>query len=467
MQQENSPALYPYQTDGVELVTRILRGSKDRAALLADAPGLGKSPQTVRVAMKLDARRILVVCPASLRLNWQRELSRWSDGLYQAQVLRSGKDEPTADVLVASYSLVVRQPTLNALLASDRFDLLVLDESHALKSPTAQVSRVCLVMLWGHARHRLCLTGTPIPNGRASEAFTVFSRMAPDLFSPWADYCKRYCVEAPNPNDPRPGAVWYPRSKNLDELGRLARDRFMVRRTKAAVGDQIPPVIRERFHLEVPELMAQTAPATVDPELAPAFNPDLIEQIIQAVQNGQSPINALPSDSDAISTARRKLGLLKVIPALEYLRDLVQAGTPRVVVFCHHRDVWYGLFEGLAQSDVVDEVYGINGTMPAADRQAMVDGFQALKGTDRTAVFVASIGAAGTGLTLTAADTAVFAECSWVPSDNEQAEARVARLTQASSVCRATYLVVPESMDEAVLGAVHRKQRDIQEVLTA
>jgi SWI/SNF-related matrix-associated actin-dependent regulator of chromatin subfamily A-like protein 1 len=461
----NGEELYPYQTDGVETVTRILRGSKDRAALLADAPGLGKTPQAVHAALRLDARRVLVVCPASLRLNWARELARWSDGRYEPLVLRSGKDAPAAgraDVLVASYPLVVRQPTLGTLLAAEPFDLLVFDESHALKSPSAQVSRVCLVMLWSHARHRLCLTGTPVPNGRAAEAFTVFSRMAPDLFSPWDNYRDRYCIEAANPNDPRPGAVWYPRSKNLDELGRLARERFMVRRTRSVIADQLPPVVRERFYLDVPELHAgENAELRRD-----LTDPDLVERIVAAVRGGRDP-SAVPSENDPVSTVRRKLGALKVRPAVEYLLDLIGSGTPRVVVFCHHRDVWAGLSEALRADPAVDAVFGINGATPAGERQAAVDGFQALKGTDRSAAFVASIGAAATGLTLTAADTVVFAEWDWVPSTNQQAEARVARLTQQSTGCRAIYLVVPETLDEAVLGAVQRKQRDIAEVLAA
>ena len=454
--------LYPYQQDGVDALKTILQSSETRSALLADAPGVGKTPQAVRLAVALKATRILVVCPASLRINWLRELARWSGGRYRGQTLESSKDEATGDVLIISYSLAARNPAVGPT----GFDLVIFDESHALKSPGAKATRACLIDIWNRSTYRLCLTGTPVPNGRASEAFSVFMRMAPKVFSPWPKYCKRYCVEAPNPHDPRPGAVWYPGSRNLDELGRLAREHFMVRRTRSVVADQLPPVARERFYLDVPELRDAETARGHDPDLAPLFDAALIDRIVAAV-NGGRDASPLPRESDPLSTARRKLGALKAHAAVGFLEDLAESGTKRVVVFCHHRDVYGSLFEGLLNSKGFDEVWGISGGMSGEDRQAMVDAFQSMQGTERTGAFVASISAASTGLTLTAADTVVFVEYDWVPSTNEQAEARVARLTQRSAVCRAIYLVVPDTLDEAVLGCVLKKSRDIEAVMAA
>ena len=100
---------------------------------------------------------------------------------------------------------------------------------------------------------------------------------------------------------------------------------------------------------------------------------------------------------------------------------------------------------------------------PPDERQQAVDNFQALKDTDRTGVFLASITAASTGLTLTAADTVVFVESDWLPANLEQAEGRVLRKTQDAPLCRAIYLVVPDTMDEAVQRAVARKTNRYQE----
>lgn len=439
-------SLYPYQQEGVnDLLSILKREDGHRGALLADPPGAGKTAQATHVALGLHAQRILVLCPASLRENWRRELQRWSEGQYIGTVLESSKDLEQEgfkfpDVVVCSYSLSARGPVLDAL-RQRTWDLMICDESHMVKSASSQCARAVLVLLWASSRYRLCMTGTPLPNGRAAEAWTVFSRMNPEAFGSWVQFKERYCIE-----ETTPWGTHYPQSKNLQDLKDKAR-KFMVRRPKDVILKDLPALVRMTVPLRVPELEVFDIQNGLD-----------IEAIVRAVELG------IPLDRDPLSTARRKLGLLKVERALEYIEELFEESPEGsrggMVVFAHHREVFQGLQEGLQAQGFT--VVGVNGLTPPEERQKCVDQFQA----GEADIFLASLRAAGVGLTLTRSSVCVMVEADWVPSVNLQAEARIHRLTQ-KDICRAIYLVVPESLDEMVLRVVQRKQKNIDRVMEA
>lgn len=443
--------LFPYQKDGVGKLVRILTNPEGhRGALLADPVGAGKSPMTIFTFSTFQCRRVLIVCPKSLRLNWAREVERWTGGSYATHVLKGSQDEvPSRSedgrplVVIVNYHLTCRSPLLERLQA-EPWDFLAFDEAHALKAPTAHVSRVCAVLLWSRAKYRLPITGTPVPNGRAAEAYILFSRLAPDLFGDWQAYRDRYCVA-----EETKWGIKYPRSKNLEELGRLARERFMVRRPKEEVLKALPGLVRQTVPLDIPRLQVREAQGGEHVDVDA-----MVALVVKSLDAG------MPLTSDPISTARRKLGILKVGPALEFIEELLEE-VESVVVFCHHREVFFGLKEGLAAREI--GVASISGMTPATERQMAVDMFQAPNGPR---VFLASIAAASTGITLTRSHTVVFVESSWTSTDNEQAEARVYRQTQRE-ICRAIYLVVPDSLDEKMQGVVTRKRRDIAKVLAA
>jgi SWI/SNF-related matrix-associated actin-dependent regulator 1 of chromatin subfamily A len=430
-----SPTLFQYQASGADALMAFLANAP-RGALLADPPGAGKSAQAIEVMKRLGAGRVLILCPASLRINWAREIAMWTGR--ESTVIRRGEDDwlIPADgdcVVVTSYSLASRKP-VQTTLAATRWDLLIMDEAHAVKSPSSNTARACLISLWRKCKYRLALTGTPVPNGRASEAWSLFSRMAPDLFREWQPFKERYCVEV----ETQYGITW-PRSKHLDELGRIARERFMVRRSRSEVMAELPPLVRCVVPLDVPTVAVSDAEGEMD-----------VAAVVAAIEAG----TALRDEH--ISTARKKLGILKAQPALDYIVSVVLEEVESVVVFCHHKDVFLALKEGLSAFGVVC----ISGATSADDRQAAVDAFQA----KRARVFLGSLTAANSGITLTAASTVVFVEFSWIPSENEQGEGRINRVTQ-TELMRAVYLVVPDSLDEAVVRSVLRKQKDIGKVM--
>lgn len=420
--------LYNYQLDGIQKLFSIVTEREERAAMLCDPPGAGKTPQAIGLLNKLQGKSALIICPASLKENWKREVAKWSEYPLRVQILNSSSDRLNgSDVIITSYNLATR---IHEELCKRTYDLLICDESHICKSASSQVSRIVLVPLWSKCAYRLLMTGTPLPNGRAVEAFTTFSRCCREHFGSWDIFKQRYCVE-----EMTRWGVTYPHSKNLTELKERSKP-FMVRRTKEEVLSQLPGLVRQNIYISLPELEVFNAQDGID-----------IDAIVDAVEKG------VPLESEHITTVRRKLAMLKAPHIVQAIKDALDE-VEQIVVFVHHRELYQHLIQSF--SDAV----GINGLTHPTERQQNVDTFQ----RKEARVFIASLKAANTGLTLTSAHTLFMAEYDWVPSTNEQAEGRIFRVTQ-NEICRVKYLVAADSLDEKVLKVLQRKQRQIEKAL--
>lgn len=421
-------SLYKYQLDGIEKLFSIVTQRAEKAAMLCDPPGAGKTPQAIGLLNRLTANSALIICPASLKENWSREIKKWSTYPLSVQILNSSSEKlDGSDVVIISYNLAVR---MVEEISRASYDLLVCDESHLLKSASSQVSRIVLVPIWSRCRYRLLMTGTPLPNGRAVEAYTCFSRCSREHFGSWDAFKTRYCVE-----ERTRWGVTYPHSKNLQELREFAKP-FMVRRTKEEVLGELPGLVRQNVYLRLPELDVFKAEEGID-----------VDAIVEAIDNG------VPLESEHITTVRRKLAMLKAPLILEAINDALEE-VEQLVVFVHHRELYEHLMKNISSC------VGINGLTHPTERQQNVDSFQ----KKEARVFVASLKAANTGLTLTSAFTLFMAEYDWVPSTNEQAEGRIFRVTQ-NEICRVKYLVAADSLDEKVLRVLQRKQRHIEKAL--
>lgn len=405
----------------------------DRSALLADPPGAGKTPQAIGVAEMLDAKSIIIVCPASLKENWRREVERWSH-YERITVCRDNKTiiHPEIEGVVIMSSGLALSTNIARQITGRRWDFLIIDEAHCAKNPTSQTSRMLLVSFWAQAKYRLLITGTPLPNGRASEAWTMFSRLDREEFGNWKGFAQRFCIEEIG----RFGKD-YRRSKNLPELRRIAEERFMVRRSKEEVRKQLPGIVRQNIFVELPKKEALAAESNLD-----------VEAILSALEMGY------PLESDHIATARKKIAELKSPAVFERIMDLLDE-VDQLVVFLHHKNMYEHISKRLEAAGIA--WVGVSGSTHPQERMVAVDLFQ----TQKARVFIGSLRAASTGLTLTAASTLLMAEYDWVPSVNEQAEGRIYRLTQ-TDICRIQYLVAKDTLDEKVLKVVQRKQKDIE-----
>lgn len=430
------PGFYTFQESGV--ANMVYQFKHDRKAVLcADEQGLGKTIEALGVANELGAKRLLVICPASLRLNWVREIEKWHLHNEGASAILSGTSAlPTSKTLVVSYSLA-------HLVKSHEPDLLIVDEAAYLRN--AGTKRTKLIL--GDARKNwpgfvdkaptIFLTGTPFPGGKPTELWPLLYRCAPDVIDhmKYWDFARKFCtMETPDYGmDPIITGA-----KNTKELYvRLRGSGFMVRRLKKDVLKDLP---QKRYKLVVFPKSGETAKI-----IRKEAQFDAAEIIRYGIPAG----SALPE-------LRREMALAKIPECVEYVTDLLEGGTDKAVLFTWHVDATKALAAGLSKYEPVVIV----GSTPAKSRQEYVDKFQQ---EDRCRLFIGN-SAAQEGITLTAAHDVVLIEPSWTPGDNDQRVDRLHRIGQNEAVI-VHILVVEESLDAKILGSAARKAGDAEAIL--
>lgn len=443
----------PYQRAG------IAWGMAHDSCLIADEMGLGKTIQAVGI-MNADAslKRILVVCPASLKLNWKREIEKWSVTPRRIGIAQGSEWPKWAEVVIINYDIAGKH---GKALRAEAWDLVVLDEAHYCKNPKAQRTKAILGAYDKDpekrvpaitARRRVVLTGTPILN-RPIEAQPVLGWLAPAAFGNFFAFAQRYAGAFRN------GYGWdFSGASNLDELQRKLRSTVMIRRMKADVLTELPAKRRQ-----VIELPANGASKYVDAEqLAFKRHESTLAELRAAVEIAKlledagayaAAVEALKAGQSAMfeemAIVRHDIALAKVPYVVEHVADACEAGP--VVLFAWHVDVIAKLRAGLA--DLGLKCVQVVGGMSDEAKQASVDAFQAGEAN----VFIGNIKAAGVGLTLVRSAHVVFAELDWVPANMSQAEDRTHRIGQKQSVL-VQHLVLEGSLDQVMAKALVKKQ---------
>jgi hypothetical protein len=417
--------------------------------LLADEMGLGKTVEALGVVnADPDAQRVLIVCPASLKLNWARECERWLVG--ERNVGVAGKKFPAeADVVIVNYAILGKW---QAELAGT-WDVLIADECHYVKNRNAVRSKRLYAL---EAKRKLLLTGTPILNNPV-ELQPIAGFLDPKTFGHFWTFAKRYC------HPMKTNFGWdFSGASNLVELNDTLRGTIMVRRTKADVLTDLPPKRRQ-----VIELASDSVAELVRVE-EEAWGEHVRRLAELRARSGEARAGDGTTDEELrelregvnaafgeLSKLRHATALAKVPLVVEHLKNALLA-SEKLVVFAHHRDVVGEL--AAAFGDTAVTLTGEHGT---EQRQAAVDRFQE---DPSCTLFVGSIRAAGLGLTLTASSHVVFAELDWVPAHLTQAEDRTHRIGQRDSVL-VQHLVLQDSLDARMVRTLIRKQRVVDETL--
>lgn len=451
-----------YQQAGVEYAL-----ARDHC-LIGDAPGVGKTAQAILISNAIKARKTLVVCPASLRLNWEEEIWRWSTvpnvSTYPISKARDGVSD-FAHYVIISYDLLRNTAILAALLAQ-RWDHVILDEAHALKDPKGnkRTRVICAPdMLPRVAGRFTLLTGTPMPN-QPREAYNACRLLDWDCIDNMSleDFNEHYygegggMVRTPVWDEKLMAKVskvhWSDTVRNvpqnLDELQRRLRSKIMVRRLKAQVLPQLPP---KQFHL---------APLAITPEMKQALRHPGWARVGQLIEMDPAEFAAGVGVDGEVSTARRVLGEAKVGPACDYIDELLHEGIDKLVVSAHHTSV-------LAVARARLEKYGLvfmDGATAPNKRQAIVHQFQ---NDPKIRVILGQTQVLGEGHTLTAAQDVVLLEPDWVPGRIEQMVDRIHRIGQTGSYVQAHLPVVPNTLDERVISTAIAKSKDIHLALDA
>ena len=433
-------AYLPFQLAG------IAYAQSRPATLIADEMGLGKTIEVIGVInADTTVRNVVVVCPASLKLNWQRELERWLTRPLTVGIVNGVV--PDTDIQVVNYEQLKK-------IELRSIDLLVVDEAHYAKNPKAQ--RTKLVATWARkARRKLLLTGSPIVN-RPIELHSLLSILDPGAWPFWP-YVKRYCSAYQS----RWG--WdFSGASNLDELQYKLRSQVMIRRLKADVLKELPAKRRQLITLSASgyrEVLKAEEQTTSSIE-ADTEELELLRDMAEVTGDHEIYEDAVRRIRDRrkvafeeMSLVRHQTAVAKAPAVAEHVLGLLDS-VDKVVVMAHHHDVVDSLTEELAEHGVVS----LTGRDNQTDRQSAVDRFQ---NDPDIHVFIGSIQAAGVGITLTAASTVVFAELDWVPGNMSQAEDRCHRIGQTDSV-----LVQHVVLDGSIDARLARTLIDKQAVIT-
>lgn len=425
---KGKPELFEYQNAGVdEMMFR-------RNVLLGDDPGLGKTLQVITYASIIpQLTKTIIICPASLKLNWAREFKKWAD--MDTFVVRTGKDRfpKDASTIIINYDLL-KSKIINDQLIAFKATLLVCDEAHYLKNAKTQRTKA-VGKLARVVPKKIFLTGTPLLN-RPVELYPLIKMLAPHALTPYQDY-RNYAYRFCNAYNSRWG-LDVSGNSNVEELGVRLRATCMVRRLKKDVMKQLPD---KTIQLIPFELCKKTEKIIEREEW---FS---IEDLKKYPERGSM---------GELAQIRHELAVAKIDESARYITDLLES-IDKVVIFAHHYDVINGIKDRLQEFNPVV----ITGKHAMKNRQQAVDDFQTKKDVR---VFIGQIQAAGTGLTLTAASTVVFAETSWVPGEINQAIDRCHRIGQKDNVT-AKFLVVEKSLDETMLKTIFDKEKTINQLL--
>lgn len=450
----DTAALFRHQA---QVVAAVKAGA--RALLLADEPGLGKTATALLSLVAAGSHRALVVVPAVVKINWAREVERWTPGR-RVQVL-SGRTpspiDPSAEVLIINYDIIAFW--VPALIAA-RVDALIVDEAHYVKDSKATRTKAVeeIAGTLPFSSLRMLLTGTPIPN-RPVELVTPLKvlRQLRAVGGGFWPFVTRYCGARED--------TWgwdLTGATHLDELNEKLTRTCMVRRRKADALD-----LPTRTVVDVPVELTGASARTVA-KAQRVLVDRLVGLVVDKVYGDKTPAPAGPviaseklvrrvvsvgiagggAAFSELAALRAALGEAKAPLVVEHARGLVAGSDAPVVVFAHHRAVQDALATQLDDLGVVR----VTGGQDADDRQHQIDAFQA--GSARVAV--CSTQAAGVGVTLHAASQVVLGELPGTAAAQAQAIDRVHRIGQTEPVT-AWRIVAAGTLDEHMAATIARK----------
>lgn len=423
-------SLMPFQKEGVNFAV-----SKQGRLLLADDMGLGKTVQAICIAAYYrNEWPLLVVTPSSVRFTWAEAFRRWLPSLSpdSINVAVKAKDNMRSGLVnIVSYDLLSRMDKQHA---GPPFNVLIMDESHFLKNIKTARCKAALPLLKA-AKRVILLSGTPAMS-RPSELYTQILAVRPTLFPRFHEFGMRYC-DAREKN-------WgwdYSGSSNLGELKLLLEECLMLRRLKSDVLSQLPSKQRKVVTVTIEGVSTRTKAA--------------LSAAAKLLAKGH---RSKMEEKEALLVFYNHTAEAKLQAIMEYITDMLECGREKFLVFAHHKLVLDHITGELHKKGV--DFIRIDGATPSAERQQRCEKFQY---SSKSCVAVLSITAANMGLTLHSADLVIFAELFWNPGVLIQAEDRVHRIGQTSSV-NIHYLVAKGTADDHLWPMIQAKMNVLEKV---
>ncbi len=441
--EEIAEGLYPHQIEGIA----FLLGR--RRALLADDMGLGKTRQSVIAMVEAEGEGpYLVICPASIKRNWAREIEIVFPDAEPA-IVGPAVLPPTdyCGWIIVNYELLGKN--LDQLLAFD-WKGIVFDEAHYLKNYQSQRSQNASKLVKAIKRDLVvhALTGTPMTS-RPRDLFPLLQILGHPLGKSFLSFAKRYC-------DAYQGdfGLVADGASNIEELT-VQLHGVMLRRTKDEVLD-LPPKMRTWMDVELHPYAIQHFNRLVQEFISKFDTPEAIDGISEPVGLSSERRDELDDSIDTtdlgtgmgrITQVRRAIAFVKCRHTIKFVENALEQGE-KVIIFTSFLNTMQRF-----QRHFKDRAVYVSGEVPVHERQNRVDRFQ---NDDDIKLFIANMHIAGVGINLTAARQIVFNDLDWVPANHWQAEDRAYRIGQTGTV-NVTYMIATGTVDSFVKTVLETK----------
>ena len=446
---------YAFQSEDMRTVHRKFGGR----GLISWEMGLGKSFGAALYASRYLPRPhdpIVVICPAHLKVNWQREIYKHVPGarvhvLYGRVVPPERRNPPrTRDRwFVLNYDIVQavqgrdhphRKHSWGNFLRDLRPELVVIDEGQYLRNPLSKRTKLVKEFVKG-VPNLLVLSGTGCMENRPAEMWPCLNMLRPDVFNSLPAFGQRFC-------QPKwtPWGIKYPGAENLDELNELLLNTCMVRRRAADVLDDLPPLTRSVVPLEIDHRQEYDKAAL-----------DFLKWLMN-----KSPMlarrAAAAENLTRMTYLKRLVGELKVGRVMDWVEDVLEAGE-KLILFGHHVETLGRIHRAFKGEAVL-----VNGTLTKHQRQENFDRFNDSEGCR---LLVGNLGAAGTGWSCYSTNRVAFCEYDWSPGIHKQAEKRIHGIERGLKGVTATshWLVAYDTIEDYLCQLIEEKQGNMDQIL--
>ena len=444
---------YEYQQEG------ILFGLRKKRFLIGDEPGLGKTLQSIGVVDCARAYPCLVICPSSLKINWQREFEKFADvkalvldnatrstfpyllsmGMYQVAIVNfeSLRKYFVWDIKTNG-SFRLKDVVFSSCIKL--FKSVIIDESHRVKDPGAQQTIFTKGICSGK-RYIALLSGTPVVNRPEDlvAQLSIMERLADD-FGGRGKFLSDYCSFGKDQEEEQAEA--------LADLSAKLYDNCMIRREKKSVLTELPEKTRTDLYVEL------------DPESRKVYDTaatDLREYLEKYTGCTDVEIRRKMRMEALVKfmTLRSLSAKGKVRQAVDFVNTFLANGKP-LILFCSYHEIVDALKKAFPKA------VSVTGRDSLVEKQAAVDSFQ----NGHAQLIICSIKAAGVGLTLTASSNVAFVEFPWTYADCCQCEDRAHRIGQKDNVT-CYYLLGRNTIDHVLYSIIHKKKSIANQIMAA
>lgn len=444
---------YEYQQEG------ILFGLRKKRFLIGDEPGLGKTLQSIGVVDCARAYPCLVICPSSLKINWQREFEKFADvkalvldnatrstfpyllsmGMYQVAIVNfeSLRKYFVWDIKTNG-SFRLKDVVFSSCIKL--FKSVIIDESHRVKDPGAQQTIFTKGICSGK-RYIALLSGTPVVNRPEDlvAQLSIMERLADD-FGGRGKFLSDYCSFGKDQEEEQAEA--------LADLSRRLYENCMIRREKKSVLTELPEKTRTDLYVELDSesrKVYDTAAADLREYLEKYTGCTDVE--IRRKMRMEALVKFM--------TLRSLSAKGKVRQAVDFVNTFLANGKP-LILFCSYHEIVDALKKAFPKA------VSVTGRDSLVEKQAAVDSFQ----NGHAQLIVCSIKAAGVGLTLTASSNVAFVEFPWTYADCCQCEDRAHRIGQKDNVT-CYYLLGRNTIDHVLYSIIHKKKSIANQIMAA